>query len=136
MGGIVTKRIALAIKVLLTGRKTFSKRDYSGQVAWLADPSFHRLCTRFTGSFPGSGKALQGSSWLRAGSRVAQSGQFLRQRPQPLPGLWVVGLLFGACLTLPLEVASRDLPEIRVGDQVDRRVGALLHVARGATELL
>src|ERR671917_2412361 len=30
MGGIVTKRIALAIKVLLTGRKTSSKRDYSG----------------------------------------------------------------------------------------------------------
>jgi hypothetical protein len=31
MSGIVTKRVALAIKVLLTGRKTSSKRDYSGE---------------------------------------------------------------------------------------------------------
>jgi len=29
MGGIVTKRIAFAIKVLLPGRKAFSKSDYS-----------------------------------------------------------------------------------------------------------
>ena len=64
-------------------------------------------------------KARPGCGLTR--SRAAQTGQFLRQRPQPLPGLRVVGLLFGACLTLPLEVAPRDLPEIRVGDQVDRR---------------
>src|SRR3712207_6230587 len=118
-------------------RHTRYWRDWSSDVCSsdLIPPSYH-LCTRFAGSFPGSGKAMQDSSWLRARSRVAQTGQFLRQRPQPLPGLQIVGLLFGACLTLPLEVASRDLPKIRVGSQVDRRVGALLHVARGATERL
>src|SRR5215210_9055575 len=58
MGGIVTKRIALAIKVLLTGRKTFSKRDYSGQVAWLADPSFLSPLHQVHGFVPRLGQSF------------------------------------------------------------------------------